>query len=131
MDMGLAEFREFISIRVNVHRSVASLELCWSCQRICECKKWFMNAAVPICLCSDCVGTVSCRLEERTGLPLSMEENPQSRVSFYHSHSEDSQKFPMETAIEQIWVRECPRCKAPIQKEQPSDSWKCPRCGCE
>ena len=34
-------------------------------------------------------------------------------------------------ARKQVWMRECPRCKAPIEKEQPADSWKCPRCGWE
>lgn len=129
MDIGLAEFRELISIRENVHRSVESLELCWFCERICNCEQWLLNEAVPVWLCGECVGEVSCRLEERTGVPLRMERNHQGQAPDCHSQSGASRIISLETARKQVWTRACPRCKAPIEKQRPSDVWECPRCG--
>ena len=48
-----------------------------------------------------------------------------------HSHLFDFQGFLTEPASNQVWMRQCPRCKAPIEKEEPLDSWKCIRCGWE
>ncbi len=64
MDMGIDEFRELIRIRENVGRHVKSLELCWSCQRVSECKLWLENEAAPVWLCGDCLAQLSCRQEE-------------------------------------------------------------------
>lgn len=42
-----------------------------------------------------------------------------------------SQSFFLEIWTRRVWVMECPRCKGSIEKEQPADFWKCPRCGWE
>ncbi len=43
----------------------------------------------------------------------------------------DLKIIPVEIAIHRMWMRECPRGKAFIEKEQPSDAWQCFRCGWE
>lgn len=131
MDIGLTEFRELISIRENVRQSVESLELCWSCQRVCECEQWLVNEAVPLWLCGKCVVEVSRRVEEQTGVPLRMERSHPGQAPACRVPSGASQETSSETATGQVWMRECPRCKAPIEQPRLDDVWKCPRCGSE
>jgi len=129
MNIGVAEFRELIGIRENVRHSVESLELCWSCERICECEQWLVNGVVSLWLCGECVDGVCRRLEEQTGMPLHIERKHQGQAPTRHSQSGAPQIITWETARRQVWSRECPGCKAPIEKQRPSDAWKCLRCG--
>ena len=72
MDITFKEFRELKEMRENIRQKINSLELCWSCQKICECEQWLVNESVPVWLCGQCVSEVSYRLTEETGMPLSL-----------------------------------------------------------
>lgn len=50
----LAEFRELKEMKENIRRSVNALELCWSCQKICECERGIVDDAAPVWLCTGC-----------------------------------------------------------------------------
>jgi len=65
-------YREFHRMKQNVSRCVNSLELCWSCERICECEQWLANEAVPVWLCMECLSEVSYRLAKQTAAPLAL-----------------------------------------------------------
>jgi hypothetical protein len=54
MQMTTMEVEELSHMRDNVRRSVDALELCWSCQRICECEPATVDDGPPVWLCSDC-----------------------------------------------------------------------------
>ena len=56
----LVEFRELKEMKENIRRSVNALELCWSCQRICECEQGIVDDAAPVYLCTGCRGKFSC-----------------------------------------------------------------------
>ena len=56
----------------NVRLNVQMLEVCWSCQRVSECKHWLVNDSVPVWLCGRCVEEVSYRMADETGMPLSL-----------------------------------------------------------
>ena len=58
-------------MRNHVSRTVNSLELCWGCERICECEEWLINEAVPVWVCIDCLAKVSFKLEKLSGVPIS------------------------------------------------------------
>ena len=50
----IAEIRELIRMKENVRRSIQALELCWSCERICECEEGTVDDAAPAWLCAEC-----------------------------------------------------------------------------
>lgn len=62
---------ELKQLRDNICRTVNSLELCWGCERICECEQWLVNEAVPIWLCIECLSEVSYRLQEEWSVTVS------------------------------------------------------------
>jgi hypothetical protein len=42
-------------MKANVRRSLHSLEMCWGCERICECERGRVDADVePVWLCCEC-----------------------------------------------------------------------------
>lgn len=55
-----------------VLQSVDSQELCWSCQRICECEQWLVNETVPLWLCSECFFEAWQRLEAVSMSPVTL-----------------------------------------------------------
>lgn len=62
---------ELKQLRDNICRTVNSLELCWGCERICECEQWLVNEAVPVWLCIHCLSEVSFRLQKQLGVTVS------------------------------------------------------------
>jgi hypothetical protein len=72
MDMTFQDCDELRRMRDSVRRSVNSLELCWSCQRICECEQWLANESVPLWLCTECVFEAWHRLENLSMSPVSL-----------------------------------------------------------
>ena len=58
---GVEELRE---MRSNILRSINSLELCWRCQRICECDQWLVNEVALVWICRECRPKISYRLEK-------------------------------------------------------------------
>lgn len=50
----LAEIRELTRMKENIRRSVDALELCWGCERICECEEGMVDDAAPVWLCTEC-----------------------------------------------------------------------------
>jgi len=50
--MEMTELRE---MRDNVRRVVESLEVCWRCQHVCECKRHILGNLVLIWLCHGCL----------------------------------------------------------------------------
>lgn len=55
-----------------VLQSVGSQELCWSCQRVCECEQWLVNDTVPLWLCPDCFFETWQRLETLAMSPVTL-----------------------------------------------------------
>jgi hypothetical protein len=55
-----------------VLHSVDSQELCWNCQRICECEQWLINETVPLWLCSECFLEAWQRLETMSMSPVTL-----------------------------------------------------------
>ena len=51
--------KEWIQMRENVRRVVGSLEICWRCQRVSECRKYILGNTVGVWLCSDCLGEMA------------------------------------------------------------------------
>jgi len=72
MDDALSGQGELNRMRKNIRRIINALELCWSCQKICECEQWLVNEAVPVWLCIECWSEVSYRLEKQSGVPVSV-----------------------------------------------------------
>ncbi len=72
MNNTISQHREWIQMRNNIHRSVNSLELCQSCERICECRRWLLNETVPVWLCQECQPEFSGRVEEMSGVSVSL-----------------------------------------------------------
>jgi hypothetical protein len=72
MDDAPSEHGELKEMRKNIRRTVNSLEVCWSCQRICECKQWLVNKGFPIWLCIECPPEVLYRLEKQSGVPVTI-----------------------------------------------------------
>jgi len=50
----LTEFLELKEMKVNIRRSVNALEMCWNCERICECERGILDDAAPVWLCTWC-----------------------------------------------------------------------------
>jgi hypothetical protein len=48
------EPKELKVMRDKVSRTINALELCWGCQRVCECKQWFINGSARW-LCGECL----------------------------------------------------------------------------
>jgi hypothetical protein len=67
-----ADRKELKTLRENVSRIVQSLELCWGCERICQCEQWIVKQEVALWLCKDCLSSVSRRLEKQAGDPVSL-----------------------------------------------------------
>ena len=72
MEITAMEFRELVTMRENIREKVRLLELCWSCQKISECRQWLINDMVPVWLCTSCVDEVSYRMTDESGMPLSV-----------------------------------------------------------
>ena len=49
-----AELDELEAMRKNIRESVATLELCWSCQRVSHCDIAMVDDAAPVWLCRNC-----------------------------------------------------------------------------
>lgn len=58
MTSSFAEVRELKEMRENIRHCVDSLEMCWSCQRICECEQQVVDDAAPVWLCWDCLARI-------------------------------------------------------------------------
>ena len=54
MQLTMTEAEELSQMRDNIRRSVDALELCWSCQRVCECEPVTVDDGPPVWMCSDC-----------------------------------------------------------------------------
>lgn len=54
MPKNMTEAEELSQMLDNIRRSVDALELCWSCQRICECEPATVDDGPPVWLCSVC-----------------------------------------------------------------------------
>jgi hypothetical protein len=54
MQVSTIELDELHEMRENIRRSLAALELCWSCQRVSECEQGLVDDAAPVWLCRDC-----------------------------------------------------------------------------
>jgi hypothetical protein len=50
----VAEIDELKAMRKNIRESVATLELCWSCQRVSHCDIAMVDDAAPVWLCRGC-----------------------------------------------------------------------------
>ena len=72
METTVMETEELRHMRETVSRTVNSLELCWGCDRICECEQWVANESVPVWLCIECLSEVAYRLETSSGIPVSL-----------------------------------------------------------
>ncbi len=70
--MDPAGSRDWRQMQENIQREIEALELCWVCDKICACQQWLINDAVPVWLCKGCLGEAAYRLEERSGVPLSL-----------------------------------------------------------
>ncbi|MBI2815970.1 MAG: hypothetical protein HYX72_03425 [Acidobacteria bacterium] len=71
MNTTVIEAEELRHMRETVSRTVNLLELCWGCDRVCECEQWVANESVPVWLCIECLSEVACRLETSSG-PVSL-----------------------------------------------------------
>ena len=67
MDVATIDRNELKALRENVSRIVNSLELCWGCERICQCGQWVVKQEVVLWLCNECLTSVSRRLEDNSG----------------------------------------------------------------
>jgi len=45
---------EWIEMRNKIRRVVQSLEVCWKCQRVCECQKHVLGQTVLVWFCKEC-----------------------------------------------------------------------------
>ncbi len=64
------EALELMKIRKNVRRSVESLELCWACQRICECEHRMVENGPAVWLCQECLQRLQIRSRKATSAAL-------------------------------------------------------------
>jgi hypothetical protein len=67
MDRAAIDTKEWKEMRDTVSRTVNALELCWGCDRVCECEQWVANESVPVWLCIECLSEVAYRLEKASG----------------------------------------------------------------
>ncbi len=62
---------EWIQMRENIRRVVGSLEVCWRCQRVSECRKYILGNSVW--LCNVCLGEMKrpyrSRFQNRNRMP--------------------------------------------------------------
>ena len=58
MYASLAERRELREMREAVRSSVEALELCWSCQKVSECKARTIDDAPLVPLCPTCLHSI-------------------------------------------------------------------------
>ena len=125
MQNGLSQNQELKEMQDHVRRVVNSLELCWHCERICECERWAVNQAIAVWLCAECLSETlqglaqpsEFRVSVRTALPKLL------------SDLNNSGRLPVEVERKQVWTKVCPRCKAVMEKKRSEDSWSCARCG--
>jgi hypothetical protein len=68
MNATAEELKDLGTMRENVRRSVAALELCWSCQRVSDCQSAMVDDAAPVWLCADCLSKML--TEEKLGALL-------------------------------------------------------------
>jgi hypothetical protein len=54
MTVSVTEYRELLEMRGNIRRAVDSLEVCWSCQNVCECDAAVVDDGPPVWLCDGC-----------------------------------------------------------------------------
>jgi hypothetical protein len=45
----------FPEMRENVRRAVQSLDVCWRCQKVSECRKYILGNLVLVWLCEPCM----------------------------------------------------------------------------
>ena len=64
------EAMELMKIRRNVRQSVESLELCWACQRICECEHRMVENGPAVWLCQECLQRLQIRSRIATSAGL-------------------------------------------------------------
>jgi hypothetical protein len=50
-----AHDQDMVSMRENIRRAVASLDLCWRCQCVSECQKYVLGNMVLVWLCGSCI----------------------------------------------------------------------------
>jgi hypothetical protein len=55
MNATIEELRDLEVMRENTRRSVAALEVCWSCQRVSDCATAIVDDSVPVWLCAECL----------------------------------------------------------------------------
>ena len=51
----LTPAKDWIAMRDNVRRVVKTLEVCWRCQRVSECRKYVLGNMVLVWLCQGCL----------------------------------------------------------------------------
>jgi hypothetical protein len=56
--------QELHQIREHVRRSVQALEICWSCQRICECNAEILDDGPPVWICPACLTAINTQREK-------------------------------------------------------------------
>ncbi len=125
MQNALSQNQELREMQDHVHRVVNSLELCWHCERICECERWSVQAAA-VWLCSECLS------ETLQGLAQPPEVSASIRAALPKLLSDlnGSERLSVEVEREPgVWTRACPRCGAVLEKKRLGDSWSCARCG--
>ena len=81
MQNALSQNQELREMRDNVCRVVYSLELCWHCERICECERWAVNQAVAVWLCSECLSGTLQGLAQASEARVSVRPAPPPTVS--------------------------------------------------
>ena len=65
MSTSATEMQELRQMRDNIRRSVQALELCWSCQSICDGEAVIIGDGPPVSLCSACSEQVGSTAKER------------------------------------------------------------------
>ena len=59
MNTTMTELDELHEMQENIRRNVGALELCWMCQRVCECEQSLVDDAAPVWLCRECRGKLA------------------------------------------------------------------------
>ena len=54
MSISIRELEELVGIREKVRRSIESLEFCWSCECIAECRPQLVDDGPEVWLCGCC-----------------------------------------------------------------------------
>ncbi len=79
----IAERAELLQMREQTREAVNSLELCWSCRRICSCEHWIVAEGVSIWLCGECLADIAAKAEAQAD---------SSRPETYFGFRKDSQE---------------------------------------